>query len=142
MPLEAGDIFVILKPKEEWTSGKTKEELFEKMNEAMSEFPGVIYEFTQPIQMRFNELMTGIRQDIAIKIYGEELGVLMQKAQQAKGLIEDIQGISEVQVEATAGLQQMQIAYDRKKIAQYGLDIQSLNRILRGSFAGEFAGVL
>jgi cobalt-zinc-cadmium resistance protein CzcA len=142
MPLEAGDIFVILKPKEEWTSGKTKEELFEKMNEAMSEFPGVIYEFTQPIQMRFNELMTGIRQDIAIKIYGEELGLLVQKAQQAKVLIEDIQGISEVQVEAIAGLQQMKIAYDRKKIAQYGLDIQSLNRILRGSFAGEFAGVL
>ncbi len=142
MPLEAGDIFVILKPKEEWTSARTKEELFEKMNEAMNHFPGVTYEFSQPIQMRFNELMTGIRQDIAIKIYGEELGILVQKANQAKSLIEGVQGINEVQVEPTAGLQQMQVVYDRKKIAQYGLNIQMLNRILRGAFAGETAGVL
>jgi len=142
MPLEAGDIFVILKPKSEWTSAKTKEELFEKMNEVMSEFPGVIYEFTQPIQMRFNELMTGIRQDIAIKIYGENLGLLAKKAQQAKELIQGISGISEVQVEATSGLQQIQVTYNRAKVAQYGLDIQRLNQLLRGSTLGETAGVL
>lgn len=142
MPLEAGDIFVILKPKKEWTSGKTKEDLFEKMNEEMNRFPGVIYEFSQPIQMRFNELMTGIRQEIAIKVYGDELGIMVQKANEIKGLIQGIDGIREVQVEPTAGLQQMLVAYDRKKIAQYGLNIQQVNRILRGSFAGDAAGVL
>src|SRR5690606_29751236 len=75
MPIEAGDIYVILKPKEEWTSAATREELFDKMEAELNKFPGVVYEFTQPIQMRFNELMTGVRQDIAIKIYGEDPGL-------------------------------------------------------------------
>lgn len=142
MPLEAGDIFVILKPQSEWTSASSREELFEKMEAAMNQFPGVIYEFTQPIQMRFNELMTGIRQDIAIKIYGEDLGVLAQKAQEAKELIEQLPGAGDIQVEPTEGLQQMLIRYNRQKIAKYGLSIEAINRIIRGSFAGEKTGVL
>lgn len=142
MPIEAGDIYVILKPKNQWTSAKSREELFEKMEEEMNHFPGVIYEFTQPIQMRFNELMTGVRQDIAIKIYGENLGILAQKANEVKAIIGQIDGIGEIQVEPTSGLQQMVIDYDRSKIAKYGLNISDINQIIRGSFAGESAGVL
>lgn len=142
MPLEAGDIFVILKPKEEWTSARTREELFEKMEEEMNKFPGVIYEFTQPIQMRFNELMTGIRQDIAIKIYGEDIGILAQKAKEAKAIIEEIQGVGDLQVEATAGLQQMIIQFNRAKIAKYGLNIADINSVIRAGFAGAKAGTI
>ena len=140
MPLEAGDIYVIMKPKSEWTSARTREEMFEKMEAEMNNFPGVIYEFTQPIQMRFNELMTGIRQDIAIKIYGEDLGVLVQKAREAEALINQIPGAGDIQVEPTAGLQQMVVDFDRAKLAKYGLHVAELNQMIRGSFAGEKAG--
>jgi len=142
MPLEAGDIFVILKPKSEWTSGKTKEELFEKMEAKMNEFPGVIYEFTQPIQMRFNELMTGVRQDIAIKIYGEDLGILAAKAKEAEHLIETLNGVGDIQVEPTAGLQQMVVDYNQAKMAKYGVNAATLNQYIRTGFAGEQAGYI
>ncbi len=142
MPMEAGDIYVILKPKKEWTSAYSREEMFEKMEAALSEFPGVMYEFTQPIQMRFNELMTGVRQDIAIKIFGESPGVLAQKAKEAKTIIQNIEGVGDIQVEVTGGLQQIMINYDRSRLAQYGLDIATINRMIKGSFAGEKAGVL
>jgi len=140
MPLEAGDIYVILKPKEEWTSARTREELFEKMEEEMNKFPGVIYEFTQPIQMRFNELMTGVRQDIAIKIYGEDLGLLANKAKKVKHICEEIQGTDDIQVEPTAGLQQMVVKYDRRKMAKYGVSAELINRAISTGFAGEGAG--
>lgn len=140
MPLEAGDIFVILKPKSEWTSGSSKEELFEKMGIELNKFPGVIYEFTQPIQMRFNELMTGVRQDIAIKLYGENLGILAKTAKEAEHIIEKINGIGDIQVEATAGLQQMVAKYDRRKMARYGVSAELINRMIRTGFAGEIAG--
>lgn len=142
MPLEAGDIFVILKPKAEWTSARSREELFEKMEIELDKFPGVIYEFTQPIQMRFNELMTGVRQDVAIKIYGENLGILRQKALEAKALIEQIEGVGDIQVEPVSGLQQIVVTYDRAKMAKYGLDVESVNRVIRTGFAGEKAGVI
>ncbi|MBX2875441.1 MAG: CusA/CzcA family heavy metal efflux RND transporter [Saprospiraceae bacterium] len=142
MPLEAGDIFVILKPKAKWTSAKTKEGLFAKMEMELNKFPGVIYEFTQPIQMRFNELMTGIRQDIAIKIYGEDIGLLAMKAKEAEAMIEGISGVGDLQVEATAGLQQMIVTYDRAKLAKYGLDVATINTIIRTAFAGGKTGVI
>ena len=142
MPLEAGDIYVIMKPKEEWTTARTREEMFEKMEEALNEFPGVMYEFTQPIQMRFNELMTGVRQDIAIKIYGDNLGTLQQKAEQAEAIMNTIRGVGDIRVEPVAGLQQLVIDYDRTKLAKYGLDIQSLNRSISTGFAGESAGYI
>ncbi len=140
MPLEAGDIFVILKPKSEWVSGTTREELFEKMEMEMNKYPGVIYEFTQPIQMRFNELMTGVRQDIAIKLYGEDLGILAKKAKEAEHLIEGINGVGDIQVEATAGLQQVVAKYDNRKMARYGISAEVINRTIRTGFAGEIAG--
>ena len=142
MPIEAGDIYVILKPKSQWTSGKTKEQLFEKMEKKMNEFPGVIYEFTQPIQMRFNELMTGVRQDIAIKIYGEDLGVLVAKAKEAEHIIEEINGAADIQVEPTAGLQQMVVDYNQQQMAKYGIHAATINQYIRTGFAGETTGYI
>jgi cobalt-zinc-cadmium resistance protein CzcA len=142
MPLEAGDIFVIMKPKSEWTSASTKEEMFEKMEVELSKYPGVIYEFTQPIQMRFNELMTGIRQDIAVKIYGEDLGVLVEKAHEAEAILESLDGVGDIQVEPTAGLQQMVVDYKRPALNKYGVTVAHLNNVLQTAFAGKVAGKL
>ena len=140
MPLEAGDIFVIMKPKSEWTSARTREEMFVKMEEALNKYPGIIYEFTQPIQMRFNELMTGIRQDIAIKIYGDDLGLLVEKANKAESILQNVTGVGDIQVEATTGLQQMVVDYDRAKMNKYGVNVTHLNDVLKTAFAGKFAG--
>lgn len=141
MPIEVGDIMVKMKPKSEWRH-PTKEEMFEAMEKELAIIPGVGYEFTQPIQMRFNELISGVREDIAIKIYGEDLGILFQKGKQAEGLLTQIQGVGDVKVEQIVGLPQMLISYDRNKVAKYGVNIKDLNTIVRTAFAGEKAGVI
>lgn len=142
MSMETGDIMVILKPKSEWTSAKSREELVQKMEKKMSELPGIAYEFTQPIQMRFNELMTGSRADIAIKIYGDDLTLLFQNGKKVEKLIENLEGVSSVTVDQLIGMPQIIIRYDYDKLAQYGLQIKSVNTIVRTAFAGEKAGVI
>lgn len=142
MPIEVGDIIVRMRPKSEWVTASSKEEMFEKMAESLSKIPGVEYEFTQPIQMRFNELIAGVREDIAIKIFGENVDILHQKAQEAEKIINSIQGVGDLRVEQTKGLPQIIIRYERDKIAQYGLNIRELNTVLRTAFAGEVAGVV
>ncbi|MCB0687023.1 MAG: efflux RND transporter permease subunit, partial [Saprospiraceae bacterium] len=106
----------------------------------LNKFPGIMYEFTQPIQMRFNELMTGIRQDIDIKIYGEDLGILLDRAHAAEAILQTLPGIGDIKVEATAGLQQMVVDYELEKMATYGVSVAQLNDILKASFAGKVAG--
>jgi cobalt-zinc-cadmium resistance protein CzcA len=103
MPLDVADCFIKLKPKDQWTSGTSKEELINRIKSRLSRIPGVNYEFTQPIEMRFNELMTGIRQDVAIKIFGDDLDLLAIKAEEAAALIENIDGVGDLRVEATEG---------------------------------------
>jgi heavy metal efflux system protein len=142
MPIEVGDIMVRMKPPSEWVNAKTKDEMFEKMEAVLSKIPGVQYEFTQPIQMRFNELMAGVREDIAIKIFGENPKVLHNLAKEAEGLIQNIEGIGDLRVEQTQGLPQMIVRYDRQKLGQYGIHIDDVNLILRAAFAGETAGVV
>jgi len=142
MPVERGDMMVAMLPKEEWTSAKTKEEMSEKMEEALSLLPGVSIEITQPMQMRFNELMTGVRQDVAIKIYGEDLDVLARQAAKVSELIAPVEGVNEPFIEQVAGLPQVIVSYDRDKIAQYGLTIGNINSLLRTAFAGNVAGVV
>ncbi|KOY85283.1 acriflavine resistance protein B [bacterium 336/3] len=143
MPIEANDLMVILKDKSEWKTAETKEELAEKMNDALQEsIIGVSFDFQQPIQMRFNELMTGVKSDIALKIYGDNLDILTKKAEQTSRLLHKIKGIVDIKVEQVLGLPQMVIQYDRNKIAQYGLNIAQLNQVVRASFAGEVAGVV
>ncbi len=140
MSMEEIDMIIKLKPRKEWVSAKNKEELADQFKEALSVIPGVEYEFTQPIEMRFNELITGVRADIAVKIFGEDLEYLNKKAVEIKKLIDHVPGAADVILEKTAGLPQMSVRYDRSKIAHYGLDMQTLNRYLAMAFGGEAAG--
>jgi cobalt-zinc-cadmium resistance protein CzcA len=142
MPMDIADVFVILKPKSEWTTVASKDELIEKMKEAVEMVPGVNYEFTQPIEMRFNELLEGVREDIAIKLYGEDINVLSQKAEEISKIIAGTEGIGDMKAEATTGLPQLTITYNRHKLAQYGLQINTLNQIVQSAFAGGTAGVI
>ncbi|MFI0427941.1 CusA/CzcA family heavy metal efflux RND transporter [Mariniflexile sp. HMF6888] len=142
MPMDLADVFVILKPKSEWTTVDSKDELIEKIKEAVEIIPGVNYEFTQPIEMRFNELLEGVREDIAIKLYGEDIDVLSQKAEEISKIIAGTEGIGDMKAEATTGLPQMTITYNRNKLAQYGLQINTLNKTVQSAFAGGHAGVI
>lgn len=142
MPMDIADVFVILKPSDEWTSAESKDELLEKMKDAISIVPGVNFEFTQPIEMRFNELLTGVREDVAIKLFGEDLDVLASKAEEMGKIIATVPGVADMKVEATDGLPQITVNYNRDKLAQYGLEINQLNSVLQAAFAGGKAGVI
>jgi cobalt-zinc-cadmium resistance protein CzcA len=142
MAIEDADIMIILKEKEDWTSAKTREELVEKMKEKLSVLPGLSFEFQQPIQLRFNELMTGVKSDVAVKIYGEDLDQLYEKANEAAAIIQDVEGAGDVKVEQIVGLPQLVVNYKRDKLAQYGLNINDINRIIKMAYAGESAGVI
>ena len=141
-PMETGDYIITLKDKSEWTSAKTREELIEKMEEKLIVLAGVKFEFQQPIQMRFNELMSGSKQDIAVKIYGDDLNILSEKAAEANRIITSVEGVEDINVEKVTGLAQVQVEYNRDRLAQYGLSIEEVNRILRTAFAGRQAGVV
>jgi len=142
MPVEAGDMIILLKDKNEWTSANSKEELMEKMEEALEDIPGASTEFSQPIQMRFNELMTGVRSDVAVKIFGDDIDMLVSKGDEAMKLIQDIEGVSDAKAERVAGLPQITIRYNKDKLALYGLKIGDLNKVVRMGFAGEAAGLV
>ena len=140
MPVERADIMIALKPKAEWTSAKTTPELMEKMEETLSAIPGLEAEISQPIQMRNNELLTGIKQDVAIKIFGDDLNVLTQQAGKVKKMIEDVPGVSGIFVEEVAGLPQIQVKYNHEKMAAYGVSVDDISEILETTFAGAVAG--
>ncbi len=142
MSMEEIDMIIRLKPKDEWVNASSKEELAEKFKSALSVLPGIDYEFTQPIEMRFNELITGVRSDIAIKIFGEDLDYITKKAGEIRNLVTEIPGAGDVIVEKTAGLPQVKIEYNREKIAYYGLDIELLNKYLSTAFGGEIASAV
>lgn len=142
MPMELADIIIVMKDKKEWVSAKSRDEMFEKMEQVIYSVPGVATEFTQPIQMRFNELITGVRQDIAVKIYGEDLDILFRKANEANALISQIEGVGGTVVEQLTGLPQILISYKRNKMAQYGLDVEDINKAINTAFAGGQAGVV
>jgi cobalt-zinc-cadmium resistance protein CzcA len=141
-PMETGDYIITLKDKSEWTSADTREELVEKMEEKLSVLAGVKFEFQQPIQMRFNELMTGSKQDVAIKLFGDDLNVLASIASEIENTIQNIEGVEDINVEKVTGLAQIQVIYNRDRLAQYGLSVDEVNRILRAAFAGSEAGVV
>lgn len=142
MPIESGDMIMVLKDRKEWTTAKDKEELAEKMNEKMSIIPGVNLSFQQPIQMRFNELVAGVKSDLAIKIFGSNLDKLFAKANEIKSLIKGIDGLVDVKVEQIVGMPQLVVKYNRNKIAQYGLNIGDVNTILNTAYAGGYTGVV
>jgi cobalt-zinc-cadmium resistance protein CzcA len=142
MPPEASDLMVILKDKKEWTTTKDFYVLADSMGETLSKIPGVIAEPSQPIQMRFNELMTGIKQDVAVKIFGENIDTLVALGQQVANAIRPIAGITQPQVERVSGLPQITVQYDRRRLAGYGLSIADVNQVLTTAFAGGNAGVV
>ncbi len=141
-PMETGDYIITLKDKSEWVSAVTREELVGKMEEKLVALAGVKFEFQQPIAMRFNELMTGSKQDIAIKIFGDDLNTLSQKASDVEKVIQTITGVQDINVEKLTGLAQVQVEYNRDRLAQYGLSVADANNVLRAAFAGSQAGVV
>src|SRR5690606_26999689 len=142
MSMEESDVIITLNPKNEWTSASTKDELADHFKNALSVLPGIDFEFTQPIEMRFNELITGVRADLAIKIFGEDLDILQQKAAEIENAIQNVKGASDIIVEKVDGLPQMTVSYDRQKIAKHGLNVSDLYLLIRMGFAGLSAGTV
>ena len=140
MSMEDSDVIITLKDKSEWVSAETKDELAAQFKEALSVIPGMEIEFTQPIEMRFNELITGVRADIAIKIFGEDLEILNKKGNEIRDLIQDVEGAADISVEKVTGLPQMSVRFNRKKIARYGLNISDLNDLIKMGFSGQSVG--
>ncbi len=140
MPMEAADLMIILKDKSEWTSAKTWDEMAEKMSEALQDVPGVTYGFQYPVAMRFNELMTGAKQDVVCKIFGENLDTLSKYSKLLGDVAGKIDGAEAVYVEPIDGLPQVLINYKRNVIAQYGMNISDINRVVNTAFAGQSSG--
>jgi len=139
MSMEEIDMIIKLNPKDSWVSAQSKEELANRFKEALTIIPGIDYEITQPIEMRFNELITGVRADLAIKIFGEDLDILADRAREVKRLISDVPGAADVILEKTVGLPQMSVKYRRNKVAQYGQSIEQLNNYVSMAFGGAAA---
>lgn len=142
MPMDAGDMIVVLKPKKEWTSARSFPELSEKMSKALEALPGLTTGFQFPVQMRFNELMTGARQDVVVKIFGEDLDKLVKYAHQLGGLITKVPGAQDLYIEPLIGAPQVVIHYDRAALSRYKLSINAVNRIVNTAFAGQSAGAV
>lgn len=142
MAVEDADVMILLKNKDEWTSATDREELVDKMKKSLEVIDWAQFDFTQPIELRFNELISGSKSDVAIKLYGEDLLELSEKGNEIVNLIKDIPGAGDVKVEQTEGLPQLMIRYNREKLAFYQLTIEDLNKIIRSAYAGENAGVV
>ncbi len=140
MPVERADIMVALKPKADWTSAKSTPELMEMMEETLKTIPGLEAEISQPIQMRNNELLTGIKQDVAIKIYGDDLDELSRQAVKVKNIISGVRGVSGIAVEEVTGLPQINVKYSHERMARYGINVDDVNGVVESSFAGATAG--
>jgi len=143
MGFDYTDSFIILeKDRSKWKSAKTKEELIEKMKDKLSGLPGLNFSFSQPVELRFNELLTGIREDVAVKLYGDDLDTLNDLGERMVDIISKIKGAGDVSLERTSGLPQITVKYDHQKIAQYGLNIEKLNQYVSAAFSGSKAGVI
>lgn len=142
MPIESCDLTILLKDKSEWTSASSREELANKMAEALEAVPGVSFGFSQPIQLRFNELISGVRQDVGIKVFGEDLDELTRLSQQIGQLVTSVDGARDLYVEKVTGLPQIVVRIDRDQVARFGLDIETINQAISTAFAGQSAGVV
>lgn len=142
MPVEAQDLIIVMKDRKDWKTTQDREQMAELMNEKMSVIPGMHLSFEQPIQMRFNELIAGVKSDIAVKIYGDDLDELFTTANAAAALIATVPGATDIKVEQVTGMPQLVVKYDRSRMAQYGLNIADLNRVLNTALAGGNAGVV
>ncbi len=142
MPMESCDLTIILKDKSQWTSAKTREELAGKMAEALEEIPGVSFGFSQPIQLRFNEMISGVRQDVGIKIFGEDLDELTQLSKKIGGIVKSVEGATDLYLEKITGLPQIVVNINRDQLARFGLDVATVNQAISTAFAGQVAGLV
>ena len=142
MPIEACDLTIILKPKSEWVTADNREDLAEKMQHELEAIPGVNFGFSQPIQLRFNELISGVRQDVGIKIFGEDLEVLSDLSKKIGALVPSVEGAEDLYLEQVSGLPQISIKLNRERIAQYGLNVIDINTAINTAFAGGEAGTV
>jgi cobalt-zinc-cadmium resistance protein CzcA len=142
MGINSCDLIIQLKDPSEWKNAETMEELEEKMDKELDAFPEVSFEFTQPIQMRFNELIAGVKSDIAVKIFGEDLQELFDHATEASRYIRNIDGVGDIKVQQIDGIPQLVVKYNRVKMAQYGLNVNEVNSAIKMTFAGETAGIV
>ncbi|MFD2933641.1 CusA/CzcA family heavy metal efflux RND transporter [Spirosoma flavum] len=142
MPIEATDLMVILKDRSEWTSATSREELADKMQDKLNQIPGVSFGFLQPIQMRFSELISGVKQDVAVKLYGEDLTVLADYAARIGRVAATVSGAKDLYVEQVSGLPQIVVKFDRDALSRFGLSVEEANRYLQAAFAGASAGVV
>ena len=142
MGINSCDLIIQLKDPSEWKNAETMEELEEKMDKALDVYPEVNFEFTQPIQMRFNELIAGVKSDIAVKIFGEDLQELFDHATEASRYIRSIEGVGDIKVQQIDGIPQLVVKYNRVKMAQYGLNVNEVNSAIKMTFAGETAGIV
>ncbi len=137
--VNSSDITVTLKPREQWTSAKTKEELVDKMREAVAEIPGVAASFTQPIALRVDELVSGVKSAIGIKIFGDDLDVLKTKAEAVARVLGKVRGAADINVEKVSGLAYLQIEIDRGKIARYGINVADIQQVVETAIGGKEA---
>ncbi|PRY08341.1 cobalt-zinc-cadmium resistance protein CzcA [Pontibacter ummariensis] len=142
MPMEAADVTITLKDKEEWTSAATREELANKMTEALEAIPGVTFGVSQPIQLRSNELISGVRQDVGIKIFGEDLQELTRLSKEVGGIVSTVQGAEDLYLEQVSGLPQIVVDINRDQVAKFGLDVETVNQAINAAFAGQGAGMV
>ncbi len=142
MPMEACDLTIILKDKKDWTTTHDREELAELMSKALEDVPGVSFGFSQPIQLRSNELISGVRQDIGIKVFGDDLGALTDISQKIGKIVSSVEGAKDLYLEQATGLPQIVVKVNRDRIAQYGLSIETVNQALNTAFAGQSAGLV
>ena len=141
MPPSVADNFVMLKPQSEWPEPKrSKDELVLAMQEAVEQIPGNNYEFTQPIQMRFNELISGVRSDVAVKVFGDDLDLLLKTGEQVAEVLEKIPGAADVKVEQITGLPVLTVHMDRQKISRYGLNVAEVQEVIEVAVGGKAAG--
>ena len=127
MPIESQDLLIVMKDKDQWVTTKDREHMADLMSEKMNVIPGLNLSFEQPIQMRFNELIAGVKSDIAVKIYGDDLDQLFKSGNEVAALIGTIDGATDIKVEQVVGMPQLVVNYDRERVAQYGLNIADLN---------------
>ncbi|HZJ11780.1 MAG TPA: CusA/CzcA family heavy metal efflux RND transporter [Methyloceanibacter sp.] len=139
-PVNNAEAFVALKPPEEWSSDRTPEELFAAMSEAFEDFPGAKFNITQPIAAAVDELLTGTKAELAIKLFGEDQGVLLEKAGEIERVVREIHGAADVQKDQVTGTPQLQIRVDRRQISRYGLNIEDVQSAVRTAIGGETAG--
>ncbi|MBF8961727.1 CusA/CzcA family heavy metal efflux RND transporter [Pontibacter sp. FD36] len=142
MPMESADVTIILKDKDEWTSASTREELASQMTEALEDIPGVTFGVSQPIQLRSNELISGVRQDVGIKIFGEDLQELTRLSQEVGRVVSTVEGAEDLYLEQVSGLRQIVVDINRSQIAKFGLDVEAVNQVINAAFAGQSAGMV